>query len=740
MEQAAKKLGVIVFLVFINCPAPVAFAGNNNPQVISNPDVNTAEELLKNASDSRSKLKALKETNDMARAASEGMAKIFFWSAIGILGIGLGLFILKLFYNIFIGPMRQRAAYKRYVDGRTSPMEKLLAQAEQLATSDKTLTDAIRLFERAGDLARAAQCKIRLNDPLGAAALFERSGHLDKAANLYESAGDYLQAAKVLRKAGAYRQAAEHFKTADKIDMAAECLEEGGFTIEAARIYEGIGQIQRAAMLYEEAGDSAKAGELVAALASKGAETSPQLADKAAKLMEKAGQKEQAAEFYALAGEVIRAVEIFVLSNQVKRAAGLYSSCSADLADELVTRIRFDSLEAPKFAQMLLMARDYKTAARVFEGLGKYHEAAELYTRCGDHYRAGEMYTLMGDRKSAAEAMERAGDFQTAAELYDVENNIDRAARCFKAACRWFDAGKRFFQLDQGQEALTLLQKVEPTDQNYFEASVMVAKLMLDNGLNGGAKRRLDEITSGRQCTRSSIEAFYLLAISSLSLGDEETARKALSSVVDKDVRYENASELLTTLQKKGIEAASGLTGIEPKGSGELGFLSPPIEQVSRRESMVVNVREDLDSLHKLPLFLDLGLEEIRALRGIIMEKYFEKGTIVLEFGGTGPGLFIIKSGTVAVERKDQGQEMKLTTLQQGEHFGEISLLAEIPVTARVKAESDVSVLYMPRQDLLKLLENNQNLALKLYKALTKALSSRLRDTSDLVFKKLAVE
>jgi CRP-like cAMP-binding protein len=76
-------------------------------------------------------------------------------------------------------------------------------------------------------------------------------------------------------------------------------------------------------------------------------------------------------------------------------------------------------------------------------------------------------------------------------------------------------------------------------------------------------------------------------------------------------------------------------------------------------------------------------------------EREFEvpAGRVIIEFGQTGSGLFVITSGTVIVDAPEGTRE-----LGPGESFGEIALETDGGArTARVRAKTDVKLVAIDR-------------------------------------------
>jgi len=86
------------------------------------------------------------------------------------------------------------------------------------------------------------------------------------------------------------------------------------------------------------------------------------------------------------------------------------------------------------------------------------------------------------------------------------------------------------------------------------------------------------------------------------------------------------------------------------------------------------------------PLFQTFPAGERRKLLEEVTLEEFPVGTLVIEEGAPGDCLYIIKSGEVEVFTPDPKREkLTLATLQEGDYFGEISLITGKPRTASVR-------------------------------------------------------
>jgi len=140
--------------------------------------------------------------------------------------------------------------------------------------------------------------------------------------------------------------------------------------------------------------------------------------------------------------------------------------------------------------------------------------------------------------------------------------------------------------------------------------------------------------------------------------------------------------------------------------------------------------------LKKVPIFSNLGDEELEKIRKLCVTKHYGKDQLILIEQDIGNSMFLIQKGRVKVFRMtEDGREVILTILEDGDFFGELSLLDEKERSASVMAIENSEVLLLRRGDFLRLLEEYPQIAI----ALLKELAARIR-RSDTQIKSLSLQ
>jgi CRP-like cAMP-binding protein len=115
------------------------------------------------------------------------------------------------------------------------------------------------------------------------------------------------------------------------------------------------------------------------------------------------------------------------------------------------------------------------------------------------------------------------------------------------------------------------------------------------------------------------------------------------------------------------------------------------------------------ERLRALLLFSDLDDDQLDVLAAVTQELTVAAGQPLIQRGDPGSGLFVLEEGRAVVDSPEGSRE-----LGPGEVFGERSLLDGVERTARVRAETDVRCLAIPRPELEKVIAANPQLGERL--------------------------
>lgn len=114
----------------------------------------------------------------------------------------------------------------------------------------------------------------------------------------------------------------------------------------------------------------------------------------------------------------------------------------------------------------------------------------------------------------------------------------------------------------------------------------------------------------------------------------------------------------------------------------------------------------------------------------------FQKGELIFSEGDLGTEMFIIQQGKVEILKEFKGENQRLAVLGQGDFFGEMSILEDLPRTATARAEEECRLLRINGTTFDNMLRKNPEVAVRMMRKL----SRRLRDTDALLREALGAE
>lgn len=141
----------------------------------------------------------------------------------------------------------------------------------------------------------------------------------------------------------------------------------------------------------------------------------------------------------------------------------------------------------------------------------------------------------------------------------------------------------------------------------------------------------------------------------------------------------------------------------------------------------------NIDFLKKVKLFQNFDEKQLNLIAALMIEEDIPKNTEIIREGEIGKYLYIIEKGKVSIFRKFGEDNFFLTELEEKDFFGELSLIDEEETSATVIATEDCKLLKIKADDFKAITMVDSNLSAKLWEALARSLSERIRKTTDIV-------
>lgn len=140
--------------------------------------------------------------------------------------------------------------------------------------------------------------------------------------------------------------------------------------------------------------------------------------------------------------------------------------------------------------------------------------------------------------------------------------------------------------------------------------------------------------------------------------------------------------------------------------------------------------RSGIDALKQIPLFSRLPEAHLSLIASECREKQFRTGATILTQTDESFDLYLILSGRVKVTLiNEDGREVVLDTLADGDFFGELSLLDNKPRSASITTLSDASMLILTQSALFSTIKQHPDIAINLLSVMAK----RLRKADDII-------
>ncbi len=116
---------------------------------------------------------------------------------------------------------------------------------------------------------------------------------------------------------------------------------------------------------------------------------------------------------------------------------------------------------------------------------------------------------------------------------------------------------------------------------------------------------------------------------------------------------------------------------------------------------MATHTDQKLELLKRTPLLSGLGRKEIEAVGMLVDEIDVPAGRVLMREGDSGREFFVLVNGAVGIDRGGT----RVRTLEPGDFFGEIALLAEGSRTATATADSASTLLVLGHREFHSLMD-----------------------------------
>ena len=126
--------------------------------------------------------------------------------------------------------------------------------------------------------------------------------------------------------------------------------------------------------------------------------------------------------------------------------------------------------------------------------------------------------------------------------------------------------------------------------------------------------------------------------------------------------------------------------------------------------------------LKKAPAFCEVNTEDLKVVAQMLEDESYFAGERIFELGDYGDCMYILQDGKIGISLSGDDNDF-ISILGEGECFGEMNLLDDLPRSASAYVLEDSSVLSLEKSRLRGLIINYPELAL----GLLRGMSLRLR-------------
>ena len=149
-------------------------------------------------------------------------------------------------------------------------------------------------------------------------------------------------------------------------------------------------------------------------------------------------------------------------------------------------------------------------------------------------------------------------------------------------------------------------------------------------------------------------------------------------------------------------------------------------------------VKEYMPKIRRIKAFRYLDEMELRSLLAIAEVVAYDKGAKIVTQGKTGNHFYAVITGSAKVSISElQEGEIVISTLTEGDTFGEAAMFLKEERTASVTAEQDSIMMSIARKDLMNFFKSNSQAGVKILLVIVFSLLTKLSNANqEIAFEK----
>lgn len=131
-----------------------------------------------------------------------------------------------------------------------------------------------------------------------------------------------------------------------------------------------------------------------------------------------------------------------------------------------------------------------------------------------------------------------------------------------------------------------------------------------------------------------------------------------------------------------------------------------------------MSLNEEVDLLRKIPLFAKIDPSKLKLLAFTSERLTFSAGQELFHQGDVGDTAYIIISGEADVLVDTPTGELAVAKLKQNDLVGEIAILINVPRTATVRAETELTTLAISKDQFFRMIGEFPDMAVEIMREL----------------------
>lgn len=143
---------------------------------------------------------------------------------------------------------------------------------------------------------------------------------------------------------------------------------------------------------------------------------------------------------------------------------------------------------------------------------------------------------------------------------------------------------------------------------------------------------------------------------------------------------------------------------------------------------MSARAQDSASLLTRVPVFEQLGPQELSAVAAVAVPRSFSPGEVVFREGDASNTCYVVRAGRArAIREHVDGRQITLATFGPGDIFGELAMFDDEVRSATVEATEELGVLAILGNDMRRLMREHAEISLKL----AVSLGRRLRGANE---------